>query len=321
MRLRATRMTESLRTGGIEMAQHKWTAADMPRLDGKLALVTGANRGLGLEIVDALATAGARVVLACRDTHKAQSAIAALRVRIPGAQLEALALDLGDLASVRSFASAFLSQHQHLDLLFNNASAIMVPKGRTRDGFETHIGTNHLGHFALTGLLLRALQAAPDARIVNTASLAHRLTPGLDLDDPHFERRAYKEMDAYGASKLAALLYTFDLDRRLRASGSPILATVAHPGYSATNLHLGGYFMRLATRLFAQAAARGAWPALYAATAADVRGGEYFGPGGYKELGGHPRRVDCRPEARDRQLAARLWSWSERLTGVSYLQA
>ena len=301
------------------MNKEKWTAAQMPRLDQQLALVTGANRGLGLEIVSALAAAGAQVVLACRDTAKAQSTIAMVQERIPGARLEALALDLGDLASVRACAAEFSQRHAQLDLLFNNASAILVPQGKTRDGFETHIGTNHLGHFALTGLLLERLRAAPAARIINTASLAHRLTPGLDLDDPHFQRRGYKDMDAYGASKLAALLYTFELDRRLRASALPVVATVAHPGYSATNVDLGGFFMRLATRLFAQPAAHGTWPALYAATANDVRGGEYFGPGGYKELGGAPRRVECRTEALDRALAARLWSWSEQSTGVSYL--
>ncbi|HEY0975047.1 MAG TPA: oxidoreductase [Solimonas sp.] len=301
------------------MAKTRWTSADLPRLDGRLALVTGANRGLGLEIVRALGRAGAQVVLACRDIRKGQDAIDTLRAEGLQSPLEAHALDLGDLASVRAFAQTFAKQQARIDLLFNNASAILVPQGRTHDGFETHFGTNHLGHFALTGLLLPQLQAAPAARIVNTASLAHRLTPGLDLDDPHFERRPYKDMDAYGASKLAALLYTFELQRRLAAAGAPIIATAAHPGYAATNTDLGGFFMRLATRLFAQPAHQGAWPALYAATASDVRGGEYFGPGGYKELGGHPARVDCRPEARDAQLASRLWSLSEQLTGVRYL--
>ena len=297
----------------------KWTAADMPSQQHKLALVTGANRGLGFEMAGALARAGAHVILAARDVNKAQQAIAKLQALIPGAQLEAMTLDLADLNSVRRFADHFSQRHSRLDLLCNNASAIMVPLSRTRDGFEMHIGTNHLGHFALTGLLLAHLQAAPGARIVNTASLAHRLTPGLDLEDLHFERRPYKEMDAYGASKLAALLYTFELDRRLRRAGLPVLATAAHPGYSATNIDLGGFFLRLATRLFAQPAANGTWPALYAATASDVQSGEYFGPGGYKELGGHPRRVDCRPEARDTDLAARLWERSQALTGIDYL--
>jgi len=300
---------------------HKWTLHDMPRLDGRLALVTGANRGLGFEISSALAGAGAGVVMACRDTAKASAACQLLRQRLPQARVEPMTLDLASLGSVQRFSEAFRARFSSLDLLCNNASAIMVPLQNTADGFEMHIGTNHLGHFALTGLLLETLRRAPAARIINTASLAHRMTPGLDLDDPHFRNKSYKQMDAYGKSKLATLLYTFELDRRLRASGSRITATAAHPGYAATNPELGGRLMRLSTRLFAQPAQMGALPALYAATAAEVRGGDYLGPGGFKELKGHPKRVDARAEARDPALATRLWSWSEQLTGVRYLDA
>ncbi|MDB5985005.1 MAG: family NAD(P)-dependent oxidoreductase [Nevskia sp.] len=299
----------------------KWTTADLPRLDGKLALVTGANRGLGFEISTALATAGATVVMACRDTAKATAACQRLRQQVPKARVEPVTLDLASLASVRRFSEAFRARFASLDLLCNNASAIMVPLQKTADGFEMHIGTNHLGHFALTGLLMEILRAAPAARIVNTASIAHRLTPGLDLDDPHFANKPYKEMDAYGKSKLAALLYTFELDRRLRASGSRITAAAAHPGYSATNLDLGSLFMRISTRLFAQAPAMGALPALYAATAHEVQGGDYLGPGGFKELKGHPARANARAEAKDPALATRLWNWSEQLTGVRYLDS
>lgn len=298
--------------------QQQWSRKNIGSLAGKTAVVTGANRGLGYQIAEALAAAGAQVVIACRDAGKGRQAAARL-LQLTQKKVEAMTLDQADLASVRRFAADFSAGYPRLDLLVNNASAIMVPKGRTVDGFETHIGTNHLGSFALTGLLLERLRAAPAARVVNTASMAHRLTPGLDLADLHFERRAYKEMDAYGASKLAALLYTFELDRRLKRAGVPMLAVAAHPGYSATNLDIGNVFMRLATRLFAQKPAMGALPALYAATAADVQGGEYFGPGGFKELGGYPQRVDCRPEARDPALAAQLWTESERLTGVRYL--
>lgn len=301
------------------MAKQQHAAGTMPSLAGKLAIVTGANRGLGLEITRGLATRGARVIMACRDEQRAQAAAAQVAQEIAGAQLEVMPLDLSDLASVRRFAQAFAAAHARLDLLCNNASAIMVPQQRTRDGFEMHIGTNHLGHFALTGLLLEPLRAAAAARIVNTASLAHRLTPGLDLDDLHLERTPYKEMDAYGRSKLAALLFTFELDRRLRAAKTGVTAVAAHPGYSATNTDIGGFFLRLSTALFAQSAAQGALPALHAATAADVRGGDYYGPKGFKELRGGPTRVDCRPEARDPQLAQRLWALSEQLTGVRYL--
>ncbi|PPE73524.1 short-chain dehydrogenase [Solimonas fluminis] len=299
----------------------QWTLRDIPDLSGRLALVTGANRGLGLEIAAGLAGAGARVVLACRNLARAEGAVAEIQRRAPGARAEIMALDLADLSSIRDFAAGFAARHSRLDLLVNNGAAIMAPRGRTGDGFETHIGTNHLGPFLLTGLLLERLAAAPGSRILNTASLAHNLTAGVDLDDPFYERRAYKEMDAYGASKLATLQFTFGLDRRLRRAGLPVTAVAAHPGYTATNLDIGNVFMRLATRLFAQAPAMGALPALYAATAPGVAGGDYWGPGGYKELTGYPKKAACRPEARDPSAADRLWAWSERMTGLHFLDA
>lgn len=298
-----------------------WTLNDIPDLSGRLALVTGANRGLGLEIAAGLAGAGARVVLACRNLARAEGAVAEIKRRAPGSQPEVMALDLADLASIRDFAAGFAARHERLDLLVNNGAAIMSPKSLTRDGFETHIGTNHLGPFLLTGLLLERLAATPGSRILNTASIAHNLTAGVNLDDPFYERRPYKEMDAYGASKLATLQFTFGLDRRLRRAGLPVVAVAAHPGYTATNLDIGNVFMRLATRLFAQAPAMGALPALHAATAPGVAGGDYWGPGGYKELKGYPKKVGCRPEASDPAAADRLWAWSERMTGLHYLDA
>jgi NAD(P)-dependent dehydrogenase (short-subunit alcohol dehydrogenase family) len=297
----------------------QWTLADMPSQAGRIALVTGANRGLGWQIADALAGAGAQVVMACRDPQRAESAAAAIRQQHPQARLEILSLDLADLGSVRACAAAFLQAHDRLDLLVHNGAAITVPQGRTRDGFETHMGVNHYAPFLLTGLLLDALRTAPAARVVSTASLAHKLTPGLNLDDPHYRMRPYKEMEAYGSSKLAALLFTFELDRRLKHGGSKIVAVAAHPGYANTNPDAGGFWMQLATRLFAQQAGIAALPALYAATAPEVRGGDYYGPGGFKELGGYPKRADARPEARDPQLSARLWQQSEQLTGLAYL--
>lgn len=294
-------------------------AADLPSQRGKLALITGGNRGLGFEVAAVLAAAGAQVVLACRDLVKAQLAIDRLLQLHPGAQVEAMLLDTASLASMRSFAQAFESRHAKLDLLIHNAAAIMVPQGKTADGFELHLGTNHFGPFALTGLLLARLNAAPAARVVNLSSLAHRLHGGLDLDDPGLNRRPYKPMDAYGRSKLAALLFTHELDRRLKASAARTLAVTAHPGYTATNLDIGGFFLRMTTRLIAQAPAAGALPILFAATSDAVRGSEYFGPGGYKELGGLPKRVECSAEARDPITAKQLWALSERLTGVRYL--
>jgi NAD(P)-dependent dehydrogenase (short-subunit alcohol dehydrogenase family) len=293
----------------------------LPSLAGKTALVTGANRGLGREIAAALAAAGATVIAGCRDTARMQATIAAIRSVQPQADIIALSVDLADLASVRDFAAGVATRWPRLDILCHNAAAIMAPHGQTRDGFETHLGTNHLAPFALTGLLLPALQRAPAARIVSTGSLAHRMTAGLDLNDAQYAKRPYKAMDAYGASKLAALAFHFELDRRLRRSASPAIAVAAHPGYTATNDDIGGFFMRLSTRLFAQPPAIGALPALHAATAADVRGGDYFGPSGFKELRGAPRRVEASDDARDPQLGAQLWAWSEQQTGIRYLDA
>jgi NAD(P)-dependent dehydrogenase (short-subunit alcohol dehydrogenase family) len=298
--------------------QRKWTLDGMPRLDGRTAVVTGANRGLGLEIGAGLAAAGAKVVLACRNTAKAQGAVAEIRRRAPQARLEVIPLDLADLSSVRGFARDFGARHAALDILCNNGSAILVPPGKTRDGFETHIGTNHLGHFALTGLLLERLRRSAAARVVNTSSMAHKLTKGLDLDDLHYERRPYKEMDAYGQSKLASLSYTFELERRLRDAGLPIISVAAHPGWSNTNPDQGTALMRFFNGLIAQSAAMGALPSLYAAAAPGVEGGGYYGPGGLKELRGHPAPAASSDQARDAALAARLWERSEQLTGVKY---
>jgi NAD(P)-dependent dehydrogenase (short-subunit alcohol dehydrogenase family) len=230
-----------------------------------------------------------------------------------------MALDLADLASIRRFAGDFRARFPRADILVHNAAAILVPLQRSVDGFERHFATNHVGPFALTGLLLDRLRAAPAGRIVTMGSLAHRMTPAFDFDDPGFERKPYKAMDAYAKSKLAALAFCFELDRRLRRAGLPMLSVAAHPGYTATNTDLGGFFMRLSTRLFAQKPELGALPALYAATAPGVRSGDYYGPDGYRELGGHPRRVEARADALDRATGERLWALSERLTGVSYL--
>ena len=297
----------------------KWTIQDIPSQKGRLAVVTGGNRGLGLEIVLALAQAGAHVVIATRDVAKAETAATQVRRQVPDASVEAMMLDQSDLGAIRRFSEALHSRFNRLDLLVNNASAILVTQGKTNDGFERHIGVNHLGSFALTGLLLDLLNAGTDARIVNTSSTAHRLVKGIDLDDLQIEHTDYKPMEAYGRSKLAALLFTFELDRRLRKAGLPIRAMAAHPGYSNTNPDKGGFLMRIATSIFAQPAHMGALPQLYAATASDVAGGDYIGPGGPMEMRGYPAKVGCTPQAKDEKTAARLWTVSEALTGVSYL--
>ena len=294
---------------------NKWTLQDLPRLNGRVALVTGANRGLGLEISAALAGAGAHVVMACRDPGRATAALERVLERAPQAQVETMGLDLADLATVRGFAQDFSARFRRLDLLVNNGSAILVPLGQTRDGFETHIGTNHLGHFALTGLLLPLLRATPGARVVSTSSMAHKMTKGLNLDDLHFEHRPYKEMDAYGQSKLATLIYSRELDRRLRAAGLDVVSVAAHPGWTNTNPEQGNAVMRFFNGLIAQSVAMGALPALYAAAAPEAKGGEYYGPGGLQELRGYPAKAASSEQAQD---AARLWERSEALTGVRY---
>jgi NAD(P)-dependent dehydrogenase (short-subunit alcohol dehydrogenase family) len=307
----------------------KWTAADIPSLSGKIAVVTGANSGLGLETAAGLAAKGATVVMACRDPARGTAALAEVRRRAPGANVELMALDLADLSSVRRFAETFASKHPRLDILCNNAGVMALPLQKTRDGFEMQIGTNHLGHFALTGLLLEKLRAAESARIVNVASLAHRWARRFDPGDLHFERRRYKKWEAYSYSKFANLLFTFELERRLAKVAPHITAAAAHPGYTATNLMFVGptqeksalnrFVMQAGNALFAQTAPMGCLPTLYAATMPDVRSGDYFGPDGFQQMKGHPRKVGCRDDARDPALAARLWAASEQQTGVRYL--
>ena len=306
-----------------------WNTRDIPDQRGKIAVVTGANSGLGLETTAALAAAGARVVMACRDPAKARTAFEEVRRRTPAAAIEVLPLDLADLSSVRQFANDFGAKYPRLDLLVNNAGVMAVPLRRTRDGFEMQIGTNHLGHYALSGLLLDRLAAAPAARIVNVASLAHQWTRAMDLADINFERKRYYRWDAYGKSKLANLLFTFELDRRLRKAGVKVITAASHPGYAATNLQFVGpamdnsglsrLVMKGANALLGQSSAMGALPSLYAATAAGVQSGDYYGPSGFQQMRGYPVKVGCRRLARDPKLAAQLWDLSAKLTGVPYL--
>lgn len=311
----------------LAVRSKEWTLADMPSQIGRVALVTGANSGLGLETSIGLAKAGATLVMACRNPAKADAALTQIRRMAPQASIDVMALDLADLASIRLFAAAFKTRYPRLDLLCNNAGVMALPYQKTRDGFEMQIGTNHLGPFALTALLLEALAAAPAARIVTVASVAHRATKGLDLDDLQWERSPYSRSEGYARSKLANLLFTFELNRRLKANHSSILALAAHPGYSATNIGGGAaghnWFKQMAFRignwLLAQPADMGALPTLYAATMPDVQGGDYFGPSGWFEFRGSPVRVYGKPSAYDAKTAQRLWTISESLTQTQFL--
>ncbi len=300
----------------------KWTTEQIPDQTGRTAVVTGANSGLGLVCARELARAGASVVLACRSAERGAAALEAISRAAPGAQLELASLDLGSLASVEAFAERFRSTHDGFDLLFNNAGVMAPPRRLTADGFELQLGTNLLGHFALTGRLLGALEGRADARVVTLSSIAHR-TGRIDFEDLQSERR-YSRWRAYGQSKLADLLFALELDRRLRAARSTVKSLAAHPGYAATNLQSAAVptadrlVMVVTNALLAQSADRGALPPLYAATEPDLEGGLYIGPDGPGEFRGSPRPVSPNRAARDEAVAARLWAVSEELTGVRF---
>ena len=301
-----------------------WTADEIPDLARRDAIVTGANSGLGLHIALQLARHGARVVLAVRDVERGDEAVARIRDEAQGAEVEVARLDLADLASVREFAERYAATHDGLDLLVNNAGVMAPPRGETKDGFEMQIGTNHLGHFALTGLLLPVLLERPGARVVTMSSGAHQMGR-IRFDDLQSEE-SYQRWRAYGQSKLANLLFAFELSRRAAVNDLDLVSVAAHPGYADTNLQsraAGGNVLKkvvasLGNRLFAQSGAQGALPALYAATMPDVTGGEYFGPDGRSGTRGYPARVGTTKAARDPELMRRLWEVSEELTGVKY---
>jgi len=300
----------------------KWTAADIPSQKGRLAVVTGANSGIGLSAARELARAGATVILACRDTEKGAAAASDIAAGAPRADVTVAALDLASLASVRGFADSFNSEHDSLDLLINNAGVMAPPRRTTADGFELQFGTNHLGHFALTAMLIDKMQGREDARVVTVSSGAHRFGK-MSFDDLQGERH-YRRWGAYGQSKLSNLLFMFELDRRLRASGSTVRSVAAHPGYAATHLQSAAvpqpdrFLMALANPIFAQSADMGALPTLYAATHPGLEGGAYIGPGGFAEQRGYPARVEARPSAHSKEDAARLWQVSEELTGAKF---
>lgn len=295
----------------------RWTAEKMPDQTGRLAVVTGSNSGLGFEDALALAKKGATVILAVRDAARGEEAAQRIREAHPGALVETLALDLASLASVRAFAAAFRERFDRLDLLVNNAGVMMPPKSTTAEGFELQLGVNHLGHYALTGLLLEVLLRTPGSRVVNVSSMAHKWG-AIDFDDLHWERRRYRKAASYGQSKLANLLFTYELQRRLEAAGAATIAVAAHPGWTATNLQRHSGFFAAMNPLFAMKGWQGALPTLYAATAEDVRGGDYYGPGGLGEMRGWPKKVGSNPASRDAAAAARLWEVSETLTDVRF---
>ena len=306
----------------------KWTAAAIPSLAGLRAVVTGANSGLGYETALALAAHGAQVTMAVRDTAKGDAAAQQIRAQAPQASIEVRRLDLADLASIDEFAWLWRESHPDgLDMLINNAGIMAIPRRETADGFEMQLGTNHLGHFALTGRLLEAIR--PDGRIVTVSSQAHRMGR-MDFDDLMGERK-YGAWRAYGQSKLANLLFVRSLAERLERAGSTIASIGAHPGFASTHLQAvapemkgRGWQVKVmdgVNKVMAQSAAMGALPTLYAATFPAIRSGDYVGPDGFGEQRGHPKLVGMNASARDDEAASRLWTVSEELTGVRYLDA
>jgi len=298
-----------------------WNFKRIPMQKGRIAVVTGANIGLGYETALALAGKGCAVVLACRNIAKADAARAAIVARHPKARVECMALDLASLKSVRAFATAYRKRHTTLDLLINNAGIMMPPYAFSEDGFESQLAANYLGHFALTGLLLPLIVKTPDSRVVSLSSLAHKWS-GIRFDDLH-ATRWYDKRLAYGQSKLACLMFAYELQRRLTRAGHATLSVAAHPGVSSTNLfqHLPKIVQVFAplTALMFQSAQGGAQPTLYAALGDDIQGGDYCGPQSPGEMRGAPGKVGSSRRSRDEAVAVRLWAVSEELTGVRFL--
>jgi len=304
----------------------RWTSDDIPDLSGKIIVVTGANSGIGYEAALEFARKRAKVILACRDLGKARAAAAQIAASAPNSDVEVMALDLSSLASIRAFADAFHLQHPALHVLCNNAGVMAIPYRTTADGFEMQFGTNHLGHFALTGLLLDRLLASDYARVVNVSSTGHRFGQ-IRFDDLQW-KNGYSKWRAYGQSKLANLLFTLELQRRADAAGAKLLSVACHPGYAATNLQAVGprmqgsslmeYLTDVGNKYLAQSAAMGALPTEYAAVAPDVHGADYIGPDGFAEQHGHPKKVGRSAAARDAASAKKLWDISEQLTDVHY---
>jgi NAD(P)-dependent dehydrogenase (short-subunit alcohol dehydrogenase family) len=302
-----------------------WTVKNIPGLSGKTIVITGANSGIGFEASRELARAGALVILASRSQAKAEGAIQKIRKEIPSARLEFIRLDLASLGSVRQFAEEFKSKHDRLHILLNNAGIMLVPYGLTEDGFEKTVGTNHLGHFALTGLLIDRLTGTPGSRVVNVSSNAH-YGGEMDFNNLLFqENRDYTPMKAYSRSKLANLLFTYELQRRFLAEGVDALALAAHPGISATGLadhllnHRMTWLIQSLMKIMYQSSTMGALPILRAATDSGATGGEYYGPDGKGERSGFPVVVQSNPDSKNLADAHKLWEISQELTGVSFL--
>lgn len=299
------------------MTKTKWTADDIPDQKEKTIIVTGSTSGLGKEASRVLAGKGAKVIMAVRNTAKGERVAEEIRNEFPEAEVEVMKLDLASLKSVKSFADEFMKQYDRLDILINNAGVMMCPYSKTDDGFEIQMGTNHLGHFALTGYLLPLLKETNNSRIVATSSMGHRMG-NIDFSDINWEKRKYNTNRAYGDSKLANLYFTYELVRKFDGDSNGPIATAAHPGDTATELARHTPMIRFLNTFFAQNVEKGALPTLRAATDPEAKAGDYFGPDGFMEMRGYPVKVDSNDRSKDVNLARKLWRVSEKMTGVSY---
>ncbi len=293
-----------------------WTENDVPNQTGRVAIVTGANSGIGYETARVLAVKGAHIVLACRSEERGRQAVDMLKAETPDAQVDLSLLDLSSLASVSDFVVRFRRTHSQLDLLINNAGVMVPPFGKTAEGFELQFGTNHIGHFALTAQLIDLLNATSSARIVNVSSVAHKFGK-MNFENLNAEK-GYSAMGAYAQSKLANLLFGYELQRRLQGAGHSTLVTAAHPGWTATNLQVNAGFVRVLNPIFAMKPLGGALPTLRAATDPAATPGAYYGPGGFMEWSGAPKTVSSSKRSHDEATAAKLWAVSEQLSKVSF---
>lgn len=299
------------------MATNKWTHENIPNQNGRVAIVTGATSGLGKEAARVLAAKGATVILAVRNKTKGEKVIQEIQRTHPEASLEVIQLDLASLDTVRSFADSFQNQYDRLDILINNAGVMMPPYSKTADGFEIQMGVNHLGHFALTGLLMPMLKATDQSRIVATSSIAHR-QGNINFEDIHWEERNYKTGQAYGDSKIANLYFAYELARKLKGESNAPLVTAAHPGWTTTELQRHSTFFNVLNPIFGQRVEKGTLPTLRAAIDPNAESGDYFGPAGFMEMNGYPKVVGSNALSQDEDKARQLWTLSEALTDVHY---
>ena len=299
------------------MRNKKWDTEDIPMQTGKTIIVTGSSSGIGYETALALAGKNAEVIIAVRNLNKGNDAAEKIKSGFKNSLVSVMELDLANLNSVRSFAGNFKKKYSNLDLLINNAGVMIPPYSKTADGFELQFGTNHLGHFALTGLLFDLLRKTGNSRIINVSSTAHK-AGNLNFEDLNWEKRKYKAWKAYGDSKISNLYFTYELQRKINNSGIKIITAASHPGWTATDLQRHSSLFEFLNPLFAQKPEMGALPTLYAAVAGDVTGGDYYGPSGWQEWRGFPKKVNSNALSHDEDIASKLWIVSEQLTGIKF---